>query len=292
MAISSTTASLHSNGNIEIITNGLPDPALYGDPLGSGLFPDNPNTITPHTQTFEFFYRGGEAKDLPNPQQTTLGPQGIALNGVVLFNPSAAPGPLPGTTTQPPVGFSYNAVYNEDAYGVDACGGHPEEDGNYHYHSAAFLVNCWGSKVISSNSYFSSSSYNGDYFRHPDGHSKIVGICFDGYPIYGPFGYTNPNDQLSEPIRMRSSYRAYPSPRVGRGSTYAQIPPGVYVQDFEYVENLGTLDEFNGRYSVTPDYPSGTYAYYLTVDSENRPVYPYIFGNSTRKPRASFEHAH
>ena len=27
---------------------------------------------------------------------------------------------------------------------------------------------------------------------HPDGHSKILGYCFDGFPVYGPFGYDVP----------------------------------------------------------------------------------------------------
>ena len=30
-----------------------------------------------------------------------------------------------------------------------------------------------------------------DRSRHPDGHSKIMGMSFDGYPIYGPWGYTS-----------------------------------------------------------------------------------------------------
>jgi hypothetical protein len=30
-----------------------------------------------------------------------------------------------------------------------------------------------------------------DYSRHPDGHSKILGVSFDGYPIYGPWGYNS-----------------------------------------------------------------------------------------------------
>ena len=30
-----------------------------------------------------------------------------------------------------------------------------------------------------------------DYSRHTDGHSKIVGMSFDGYPIYGPWGYNS-----------------------------------------------------------------------------------------------------
>ena len=37
-------------------------------------------------------------------------------------------------------------------------------------------------------------------------HSPIIGWAFDGNPIYGPYGYTDPTDQGSEIIRMRSSY--------------------------------------------------------------------------------------
>ena len=39
---------------------------------------------------------------------------------------------------------------------------------------------------------------------------------------------------------------------------------GDYTQDFEYVEGLGDLDECNGRFTITPDFPDGTYAYYMT----------------------------
>ena len=282
MAISTTTVTLDGN-QLEITSDLRPDPALYGTPLGSGLFPNNPNTISTQDGDFTFTYRGGT--NTSNPHVTTLGPQGIALNGTVLFNPSAGPGPLPGSTTQPPTGFTYNAVYNEESYGVDACGGHPEQSGEYHYHSGSFLVNCWGAKLVASNTYFSSTSYQGDFFRHPDGHSKIVGVCFDGYPIYGPFGYESNLDPLTEPVRMRSSYRAFPSPVAGRGSVYADIPAGTYVNDYEFVENLGDLDVHNGRYCVTPEYPNGTYAYFLTLDPQNRPVYPYLFGNTTKQQR-------
>ena len=287
MAISATTATLDGT-TLRVVSDGRPDPALYGTPLGSGLFPGNPNTIQIRSVDVQFTLRAGT--NTANPQPTGLGDMGIALNGVSFFNPSAAPGPLPGSSTAPPAGFTYNAVYNEESYGVDACGGHPEHNGEYHYHSGSFLVNCWGSKVIASNTYFSSSNYKGDYFRHPDGHSKIVGFCFDGYPVYGPFGYENPNNRISPVVRMKSSYRAFPSPVANRGSTYAEIPAGTYIQDFEFVENLGTLDHHNGRYCTTPEYPDGTYAYFLTLDKQNRPVYPYIFGTSTKEQRGAGDH--
>ena len=53
----------------------------------------------------------------------------------------------------------------------------------------------------------------------------------------------------------------------------------------------GDLDEHNGRFAKTPDYPNGTYAYYATIDSGKsassgpfknykEPKFPYILGDS------------
>ncbi len=49
-------------------------------------------------------------------------------------------------------------------------------------------------------------------------------------------------------------------------------------EDYEYVSGLGDLDYYNGRYCVTPEYPSGTYAYFVSVNSSYVPQYPYIIG--------------
>jgi hypothetical protein len=38
------------------------------------------------------------------------------------------------------------------------------------------------------------------------------------------------------------------------------------------------LDEHNGRFAITPDYPNGTYAYYVTIDEDANPIYPYSLG--------------
>ena len=38
------------------------------------------------------------------------------------------------------------------------------------------------------------------------------------------------------------------------------------------------LDQYNGRFTVTPDYPSGTYAYFVTLDASGSAIYPYIIG--------------
>jgi len=55
---------------------------------------------------------------------------------------------------------------------------------------------------------------------------------------------------------------------------------GAFIEDYTYVPGSGTLDQFNGRYGVTPDFPNKTYAYFATVDTLGNPVYPYFVGQS------------
>ena len=278
---------------ITFVSDGDPYPALAGAPLTNTgtteqrLFPGSPNRITEQAHNYTFNYRGGA--NTSNPHTTTLGAMGIALNGVVIFNPMTGPGPLPGSNVVPPNGFQWDAVYNESSYGVDACGGHPEANGEYHYHSGKFLLNGWmgTSKVEASNTYFSGSSFGTDKFRHANGHSKIVGFAFDGYPIYGPFAYIFATDSAQGTRQMTSSYRTKPIVAEGRVYAYSQYPAGTFIQDYEYVNNLGTLDEYNGRFCHTPDFPTGTYAYFLSFDNGNltAPAYPYILGPQTKEQR-------
>ena len=53
---------------------------------------------------------------------------------------------------------------------------------------------------------------------------------------------------------------------------------GDLIQDYIYQEGLGDLDKHNGKFAVTPEYPNGTYAYFMTTDSSDNPVYPYVIG--------------
>jgi hypothetical protein len=56
--------------------------------------------------------------------------------------------------------------------------------------------------------------------------------------------------------------------------------PGAFIEDYTFDENTGTLDQYNGRFCVTPEFPNGTYAYFVTQNSNNQPVYPYIVGSA------------
>ena len=58
----------------------------------------------------------------------------------------------------------------------------------------------------------------------------------------------------------------------------ATRPLGYYVEDFEYVAGRGDLDEHNGRFGVTPEYPAGTYAYFITINRQYTGAYPYTPG--------------
>ena len=263
-----------------------------------------------------------------------------------------------------------------------------------------------------SNNYYVENYYGSgetlDYSRHTDGHSKIIGVSYDGYPIYGPYGYNSSGNVAREvsSFRLRTTAEL-PGARpqvntvstvtyavtvsngeflfdgsrpnfisLDRGKTYifdqddssndgefllfsetndgwhstgnpgdigntsylfelgvtyfldgsevstyaayiagfnaatqreikivvpATAPSTLYifayqtnslglrtvqigyllgdlVQDYIYDSNVGTLDAYNGKFSVTPDYPNGTYAYFMTEDSNGNPVYPYIIG--------------
>jgi hypothetical protein len=109
-------------------------------------------------------------------------------------------------------------------------------------------------------------------------HSPILGFAYDGNPIYGAYGYSNPLDSTSSIVKMSSSYRINPN-YVNRPSE-SLWSIGSLVEDYKYSHRFGSLDENNGRFCVTPEYPNGTYAYFITVDNQNNPVFPYILGEN------------
>ncbi len=247
-----------------------------------------------------------------------------------------------------------------------------------------------------------------DYSRHPDGHSKILGMSFDGYPIYGPWGYnssgafarevsgyrlkttaelpgnrpqvntvsnvtfavtvsngqfqfdgsrpafltlergktyifnqndaSNNNNQIFVGVSddgwhggspptigdtsyllsgnhitywldgSQTTYNTYvtafntATTREIRFHVPVNAPIALYLfgyslantgircviegyvlgdltEDYIHDSSIGTLDPYNGKFGPTPEYPNGTYAYYMTSDSSSVPTYPYAIGN-------------
>jgi len=124
-----------------------------------------------------------------------------------------------------------------------------------------------------------------DEFDKIEKHSPIIGWAFDGNPIYGPFGYKNPDDINSGIVIIKSSYKKDQTKVFNRPAQFAE---GFFVNDYTY-DNSGDLDIHNGRYCKTPEFPNGIYAYFATVEigsSSNKleSIYPYFIGNTYRSP--------
>ena len=125
-------------------------------------------------------------------------------------------------------------------------------------------------------------------------HSPIIGWSYDGHPIYGPYAVVDGNKKYIESSYVKSS-----SQRVN-GPSITKYPAGFFIEDFTYVEGTGDLDEHNGRFAATPEYPNGIYAYYTTLDPTlvinanspfrgvRTPIFPYIIGDTyNSKPQTS-----
>ncbi len=109
-------------------------------------------------------------------------------------------------------------------------------------------------------------------------HSPILGYAYDGNPIYGPYAYSNPLDPSSNIKRMETSYRLK-TDRIN-GPSISAYSLGYFIDDYRYQHRFGDLDNNNGRYCITPDYPNGVYAYFITINQSNIPVFPYIIGDT------------
>ena len=108
--------------------------------------------------------------------------------------------------------------------------------------------------------------------------SRIIGWAYDGNPVYGPYGYSDPDDTNSSPIRLNSGYELNITNVEDRPVGFSS---GFFIEDYQY-KNSGHLDKNNGRFAKTPEFPNGVYAYYATIDSSNDPTFPYFIGQEYR----------
>ena len=118
-----------------------------------------------------------------------------------------------------------------------------------------------------------------------DNHSPIIGWSYDGHPIYGPFGYATKSG--GGVTQLKSGYSL--DLKANR-PPLSVFPEGFFVEDYTWTNSTdeAVLDENNGRFCVTPDYPNGTYAYFATFDltpasdgifkNFKAPAFPYLIG--------------
>lgn len=288
-------------------------------------FPKNQNSI----------FRVAYNSTYPSTTHGTVGggPVGIAVNGVVFFNNGDAFSYSHASAGD--VAMTGDNLWNRQAEWAESAtfdvgSGHQPGNGQYHYHTDPPALR---TQLNDNIDYVGSTDYfpydplayylthgegeDGTYVQHTTNlhHSPIIGWMFDGYPIYGPYGYSNPTDATSAITRMNSSFSLRTdlttgSPRISIPGWSAQLdaaklgataaataadafytmtaaqqssyagpavsatyPLGRYGEDYAYIAGSGHLDQFNGRWCVTPEFPNGTYAYFDTIDANGEAVF-------------------
>jgi arylsulfatase A-like enzyme len=242
---------------------------------------------------------------------TGLGRIGIFVDGVSMFDSRDAFSydTSAARDDSPNGGAAINGdgVWNRDAFvnesvTFDAANAH-QAGSNYHYHAnPPALRHQLGDSV----------DYDPDTNRYAENfngtHSPILAWVNDGYPVYGPYGYSDPNDPESPIRRMTSGFRkrtitqrhtlpAYAARDQNRSEILpatdygpdvsAQFVLGHYLEDYEYLGDFGMtqgvdfdLNEHNGRFCVTPEFPGGTFAYFVAIEPDGTPAFPYNIGRN------------
>jgi hypothetical protein len=222
----------------KVTGNGIPDHAVttgtFATPVGvqnlSISFPLKP---------------ADSGKVTLRPRQAT----GYALNSVK-FDPETA-GTCMSSATSTMNGGGCVMVMGRDPWLIEAMGGafrfgtdesnaHTQPNGQYHYHGMPEAMLADKGKVMA-----------------------LVGFAVDGFPVYARYGYGTANDASSELKVLTTSWQLKASPDAGRPDV-SIFPLGTFTNDFEYVAGSGDLDECNGRVGITPEFPQGTYHYYIT----------------------------
>jgi hypothetical protein len=242
----------YSDNYVYINSTGIPSYSI-------GPWAGNPNTAS--NQNYVLKIPRHPVQNTGARTSTPLGAIGVWKNGVVMFNA------LDAMSYQNQNIWHQNAVVVENP-SFDSCLGHPQQTGAYHHHQNPRCL------------------YTADATQH----SPLLGYAYDGFPIYGPYGYKNA-DGTGGIKRVASSYRLRNITQrhtLADGTTLSAsqygpdvsntYPLGYYAEDYEYVSGLGDLDQYNGRFTATPEYPNGTYAYFVTINADGSSAYPYIIG--------------
>ena len=181
----------------------------------------------------------------------------VAINGVPIIGPEDGPG---GDAVA-----AEHGAYNEDRQPIELgiCHGHAAQGGTYHYHADGNCMHWHPAEGESIENDYDESTIQAVAQNTYDGnHSMVIGVAFDGYPIYGFWGY----DSQMNIVEMKSSYELKDGETGYNG-----------IDDYKYTEGLGHLDQCNGHFGPTPDFPQGIYHYHTTMQNGDGDMgFPYF----------------
>lgn len=243
------------------------------------------------------------------PSLTGLGAIGYFVDGVAMFDSRDAFYWNGSSEGQGSGNWNREAYVNEGAT-FDPAFAHQQQQGTYHYHANPIALRYLLGDHVDYNT--TTGTYS-ESTTPVTRHSPLLGWVADGFPIYGPYGYSSATNPASGLRRMISGYQLRNGQKgtdnltsTGRssipawakrlyGTTGVQTGPAVsttyplgrYMEDNAYLGDLGftqgvdfDLDETNGRFCVTPEFPSGTYAYFVCIGADGAPVFPYNIGRA------------
>jgi hypothetical protein len=245
---------------------------------------------------------------------TGLGAIGYFVDGVAMFDSRDAYYWNGSTDVTGTGSWNREAYVNEGAT-FDPGYAHQENTGTHHYHADPIALRYLLGDHVDYNP--STKTYS-ESTNTVTKHSPILGWVRDGYPVYGPYAFSNATNPASGIRRMVSGYqlrngqngtdvlstrtaipawaaRMYGESVNQSGPTVGMsYPLGRYMEDNAYLGDLtnsltGTnyqqgadfdLNEYNVRWCVTPEFPKGTYAYFVCISSSGTPAFPYNIGRS------------
>lgn len=249
---------------------------------------------------------------------TGLAAIGYFVDGVAAFDNRDAfsYATASGTDASPVNGLRGDGVWNREAYANEGVTFDPafahQAQTNHHYHANAPAVrHALGDHV----EFNPTTKVYTESTAPATAHSPIVAWLADGLPVYGPYGYSSPLDPKSGVRRMTSGYvkrdgtqgttnlastgrttlPAWAARAQNRSATLvstvygpavnAVYALGHFIEDYDYLGDLGKtqgvdfdLNECNVRFCVTPEFPGGTYAYFLTIEADGTPRFPNMIG--------------
>ena len=273
---------------------------------------DHANLLQQYPINQKLLYRIPRTNTVPATKTLSGGgPIGIGVDGVAAYNVWDAyvwNGSTEATSNT-------NGYWNRDAYvnegtSVDPANAHQPPSGQYHFHDNPMALRYQMGDHVDLDPI---TKIYSESPATPTKHSPILGWAADGFPIYGPYGYSLSNDASSGIRRMISGYvlrdgqygtsnltangrttiPAWATRLYNVASNILAGPPvsttyplGRYIEDNDFLGDHGIaagtntydLDQYNGRWCVTPEFPNGTYAYFITISSNGTPVYPYMIG--------------
>ena len=184
-----------ADGTIRYVSDGIPNhdrQAEYAVPTAGVQVPDASSAVAAAdptvAQSYDFTITTNPVL-ADEPTSTSLGTIGVMISGAALFNPYEGDGSTVATASNFTV---LNDAGQEVAF-LDTCNGHPTPMGSYHYHA---LPTCVTAVV-----------------DEEGGPSHILGVAFDGFPIYGDRALDGTQltaDDLDECSGITSATPEYP----------------------------------------------------------------------------------